>query len=334
MRKKLLFSLIAIVMFFGVAEGLLRIAGFQAEQRVERMEFTFPVDDYNANAPQRYLQRDETLFWKPIPGVLGHNSKGFYGPEFDEAKPAGVFRIVCLGDSCTHFGPISYPDILRAYLDQEAPGKFEVINAGCIGYTSFQGRMVLEQQVMKWSPDLVTVYFGWNDHWLARGLQDKDQQVSEPPAVTNLLDNLRLMQLARLLKSGTVDRQTDVMRVEPDDYAANLTAMGDLLRKQDADVWYITAPHAMNLGIPPYLYSSGEISDPNRLVPLHESYNQIVRQVVQDHSATLVDLASRMDTMDKSSLFIEDHVHLSQEGKLFLVQCIAERLKEKGILAL
>lgn len=52
------------------------------------------------------------------------------GPEFADAKPNGIFRIVCLGDSCTHFGPDSYPEKLQALLNEVAPGRFEVINAG------------------------------------------------------------------------------------------------------------------------------------------------------------------------------------------------------------
>ena len=164
--RKILFSGITVLLIFGSIELLLRLAGFRVNLSVERMEFTFPIDDYNSSAPQPFLVRDEALFWRPKAGVMEHNSHGFYGPEFNVEKKSGVFRIVCLGDSCTHFGPDSYPDMLRVYLDEMAPGKFEVINAGVIGYTSFQGRRLLESEVLDWSPDLVTVYFGWNDHWL------------------------------------------------------------------------------------------------------------------------------------------------------------------------
>lgn len=331
LRKKIVFSVVVAIAFFSAIEFGLRAIGFQSETRVERMEFTFPVDDYNKSAPQRYLQRDDTLFWKPIAGVLGHDSKGFYGPEFSTQKPTGVYRIVCLGDSCTHFGPVSYPDILRGALEKVAPGRFEVINASCIGYSSFQGRTILESQALSWSPDLVTVYFGWNDHWLARGVEDKDQVA--PQVTSGVLDGLRTFQFARYLKSGGTTAPANIMRVQPGDYADNLNHVGAQCATINAETWYITAPHALDLGIPPYLHSSGEITHPKDLIPLHRKYNSIVRDVAKKRGAYLIDLESEMDQLDKSQLFIEDHIHLSQEGRMYLVKHLFDSLKQRGVLS-
>ena len=195
-------SAITVVGLFVALECLLRVIGFGRPVLVERMVFTFPIDEYNQNSPEPFLQRDAELFWKPKANVVGHNSLGFYGPEFSEAKDPSVFRIVCLGDSCTHFGPISYPDMLRAVLDAQAPGRFEVINAGVIGYTSYQGMKLLDTRVMEWSPDLVIVYFGWNDHWLARGVADNQQSAEQPSGLIRLLADTRVFQLASLAETG------------------------------------------------------------------------------------------------------------------------------------
>ncbi|MCC9642467.1 GDSL-type esterase/lipase family protein [Rhodopirellula sp. JC740] len=332
LRRKILFSVIPVLLFFGVLEGMLRLVGFQANQGVERMEFTFPIDDYNESAPQPFLVRDETLFWRPKAGVMDHNSKGFYGPEFETEKKTSVFRIVCLGDSCTHFGPDSYPDMLRIYLDETAPGKFEVINAGVIGYTSFQGRRLLESEVLKWSPDLVTVYFGWNDHWLARGRQDKDQNV-ETSVVMNALQGFRVIQFASYTLGGLSSQTGQAKRVELDDYRENLAHIATQCQSQNIATWYITAPHAFDLGIPPYLVKSGEISDQRSLIPMHRSYNQVVREVAQTKEATLIDLAGEMDRMNKQELFIDDHIHLSRTGKFYLTKRIIETLETNNILA-
>lgn len=331
-RRKLLFSVVTVLLVFAVLEGALRLIGFRAETNVERMQFTFPIDDYNNNSPEPFLQRDKDLFWKPRPNVLGHNSQGCYGPEFAAEKPEGVFRIVCLGDSCTHFGPMSYPDILRAVLEKQAPGKFEVINAGVIGYTSFQGLTLLDAKVLGWSPDLVTVYFGWNDHWLARGLEDKHQKEAAPSGAVNALEGLRLFQLARMLKSGAKSERIDKMRVEPADYKDNLSRIHRRCGDQGAKVWFFTAPHALDIGIPPYLLSSGEISDPDKLIPLHQQYNSIVRNVAKTQQAKVIDLEAEMDQMDKNSLFIEDHIHLSQQGRMYLAQRLFQSLQQSGHL--
>ena len=334
LRRKLGFSVLTVLLFFIGLEAALRLIGFKVDMNVERMEFTFPIDDYNQNSPQPFLERDEVLFWKPRAGVLGHNSHGFYGPEFSLQKPQGVFRIVCIGDSCTHFGPNSYPDILRAYLDKQAPGQFEVINAGVIGYTSHQGMTLLENEVFKWSPDLVTVYFGWNDHWLAHGLEDKEQTGTQPSGFVNLLDSLRLFQLARMLRSGTGTERIAKMRVEPDDYRKNLLRIGELCRQQGIETWYITAPHALDIGIPPYLLTSGEILDPNDLIPLHQKYNAVVRAVGEQQKVPVIDLEAELDQLDKSQLFIDDHIHLSQQGRLYVAQRLVQTLGQRGVLQL
>ncbi len=335
LRRKIGLSLFVVALFFLVAEGMLRLAGYRAASDVQRMTFTFPIDEYNTNSPQPFLKRDPTLFWRPRPGVLGHNSVGFYGPEFSPEKPEGMFRIVCLGDSCTHFGPITYCDILRNYLDKVAPGRFEVINAGVIGYTSFQGKQLLETEVIGWNPDLVTVYFGWNDHWLARGYQDKDQQAAQSPLGGGLGDGLTDMRLFQLIQS-LIPRPTagtdSAMRVEPDDYRANLRAIAATCDANKIQCWYLTAPHAFDLGVPPYLIESGEAKNLDDLLQTHRNYNQIVRDVAASQGDPLVDLERELDSMSKPELFLEDHIHLSRQGRLLVANRLAEELRNAGLL--
>ncbi|WP_419189748.1 SGNH/GDSL hydrolase family protein [Stieleria marina] len=323
-RRKIVFGLFTVIVFFAIAEGMLRFAGFRVEQRVEHMQFSFPIDDYNNNSPQPFLQRDPVLFWKPTAGILGHNSLGCYGPEFSKEKPAEKTRVLCLGDSCTHFGPISYPDILRATLEKTAPGEYEVINAGVIGYTSYQGKTLLESVASDWSPDIVTVYFGWNDHWLSVGVEDKNQHGGQASPVTDTLGGLRLFQVARMLKSNQRDASSKQFRVSLTDYEKNLRSISDWCRSNNAQPCYLTAPHAFDLGIPPYLVQSGEITDEASLIPLHQSYNEVVRKVAKESSVPLIDLAVEMQTMDKQKLFIEDHIHLSESGRVH----VARRIKE------
>jgi lysophospholipase L1-like esterase len=219
-------------------------------------------------------------------------------------------------------------------LEKQAPGQFEVINAGVIGYTSHQGLRLLKSKVLHWPPNLVTVYFGWNDHWLALGLEDKQQTAGEPSGIVNSLDSLRLFQLARMLRKGTKADRIAKLRVEPEDYQSNLSRIQELCSAQDVQTWYLTAPHALDIGIPPYLLTSGEILDPDGLIPLHQKYNTIVRAVAKQQKADLVDLESEMDQMDKPTLFVDDHIHLSQRGRLYVAQRIVQTLQQRGILGL
>ena len=333
-RRKLLFSVVVCFVFFGILECVLWLSGFEAATRVETMAFTFPMDDYNRGSSEPFLERDPDLFWKPRPGIMGHNSQGCSGPEFSLSAREGVFRIVCLGDSCTHFGPDSYPAMLQSLLQKEAPGKFEVINAGVIGYTSFQGLALLKRRVISWSPDLVTVYFGWNDHWLARDFADTDQSNRVPSLLRlrNALDHSRTIQLAQLAYSQFTSPSRPGMRVAIDDYRSNLREMFQACEAMWADMWLITAPHALDISIPPYLMTSGEVDDPSLLVSLHRRYNSAVRQVAAEQQITLIDLEDEIDTMDKAQLFLDDRIHLSDLGKSYTAQRLLTELHLAGLL--
>lgn len=315
-------------------ELTLFVIGFDASTRIEKMAFTFPVDDYNRNAPTPFLERDPQLFWKLRPGVLGHNSQGFAGPEFSEFKPDGVFRIVCLGDSCTHFGPDAWPQQLQSRLQRETAGAVEVINAGVIGYSSWQGRLLLQQRVVNWSPNVITVYFGWNDHWLARGFPDREQSAGLPwqLAVNNVLDHSRTYQLAAWGIARAARRAAPVTRVSLADYEQNLLEMAATARAHGIGVCLLTAPHALDLGIPEYLLTSGEVADAAQLPDLHRQYNDVVRRVAAAADLALIDLERDMDEMDKSTLFVEDHIHLSEAGRVYVARRVAETLRNSGLL--
>ncbi len=329
--KKVSTGVMTALVILAVIEVGLRISGFERRSGVEYMRFTFPMDEYNRTAPEPFLVRDPVLFWKPKPRTLGHNSKGVFGPEFETTPRPGVFRIVSLGDSCTHFGPGPYPERLARLLSDLKPNRFEVINAGVIGYTSYQGLQRLNTDVAEWSPDLITVYFGWNDHWIARGYRDSQQARRRfgMAAVYRAMEPLRIFQAVRTVVERRLRLvpESGQFRVTPDEFAANLRDIHSRGKSLGAQVWFLTAPHALDLGIPPYLLSSGEISDPSRLLELHQSYTDVVRQVAKETGAGLVDLQERMDRMDKRDLFMDDHIHLSDRGRTLVAQMLAEQFK-------
>jgi hypothetical protein len=101
------------------------------------------------------------------------NSKGLRNPEVDYARPPGTYRILALGDSWT-FGfrleePDSYPRQLERALEERArgrgdPRRFQVINAGVIGYSTDQEAAWLRAEGHRYQPDLVLLaYYPVND---------------------------------------------------------------------------------------------------------------------------------------------------------------------------
>ena len=107
------------------------------------------------------------------------NSAGFRGSEWP-TRSRDVYRIVALGDSCT-FGLLTrdsfsfvrqpYPLKLERLVERRVDrGRVEVLNAGVPGYNSSHGVMLMRTLLRDLDPDLITVRFGWNDHFLsARG---------------------------------------------------------------------------------------------------------------------------------------------------------------------
>ena len=94
------------------------------------------------------------------------NSKGFVGPEFSDRPVEGVRRVIAIGDSCTFsegFWRLAYPGILQELLADRSGEPFEVLNAGIEGYNSTFALERLRHEIIRYRPQLVTIYIGWND---------------------------------------------------------------------------------------------------------------------------------------------------------------------------
>jgi uncharacterized protein YjbI with pentapeptide repeats len=97
------------------------------------------------------------------------NSLGFRGPEFSEIKPSDTYRIFMVGGS-TMFGSgessdeTTIPGILQKIFDSDnSMQKIEVINAGFSGGNSNTESKLIEQKLVRFSPDLIIIYDGVND---------------------------------------------------------------------------------------------------------------------------------------------------------------------------
>jgi lysophospholipase L1-like esterase len=94
------------------------------------------------------------------------NSLGFRGPETTRAKPAGVFRIVALGDSILFGTGVRDEDLLASVLQRrlEADGRrCEVLNLGVFGYDTFEESILFRRLGLGLDPDLALFVFVLND---------------------------------------------------------------------------------------------------------------------------------------------------------------------------
>lgn len=125
------------------------------------------------------LEQDKFLFWRVKPylntsfqGVLVKtNSQGFRvnSDWVNSKKKDNTFRVVCLGASPTFGWGVTveeaYPFQLQEFLREKNKNQqnVEVINAGVIGYTSYQGVNFFTREILPLAPDVITVSYVVND---------------------------------------------------------------------------------------------------------------------------------------------------------------------------
>ena len=97
------------------------------------------------------------------------NGLGFRGAEFSIIKPPDTYRIFMVGGS-TMFGAgatsdkTTIPGYLQQLLNEKDFGfDIDVINSGIQGADSYAELKLIEQKLVRFSPDLVIIYDGWND---------------------------------------------------------------------------------------------------------------------------------------------------------------------------
>jgi lysophospholipase L1-like esterase len=115
--------------------------------------------------------QDAGIGWEPIPGAQSGrvriNSAGFRGPECAPTPPAGVTRVVVLGDSET-FGinlaeRDTFPAALERRLNARQAGGFEVLNLGVPGYNTANQLALLKARGIRLRPQIVVLLYNFND---------------------------------------------------------------------------------------------------------------------------------------------------------------------------
>ena len=162
MAKKLALMLAGVLVALVAAELLVRAAG--AAPKV-----------YAIRKGRFQLSHNPKIGYEPVPLVytgrelsfydyLGaSNSLGFRDREHAVAKPAGVYRIVVLGDSIAAGLHVErnedvFPPILERLLVQDGL-RAEVINLAVSGYNTQQEVEMLREKGLQYHPDLVVVAY-------------------------------------------------------------------------------------------------------------------------------------------------------------------------------
>jgi lysophospholipase L1-like esterase len=277
----------------------------------------------------KFREPDPVLLWRPV-ARSPYSSQRFKGPEVAETKPPGTFRIICYGDSNTD-GPKrgGWPERLQEVLDRDRVGdgpKYEVLNAGVAGYSSYQGLLRFRSEVARFDPDLVLVSFGWNDLAPANGKPDKQFEV--PPAPLIALE--RALLRFRFYRVALYYLRPSAPPVEPDpghprvamgDYLSNAREFANTARDHGARIALLTRPHrdppAVLAGMAPNWRSS---------VPV---YNRaLVRLGGRNHVPVLDVQGAFADSPDRFA----DECHFTLDGHAAMAAWLAAALHSAALL--
>lgn len=309
-NRKVAFAIVLIagglLCGLGLAEAGLRVAGFSA-QALPTLQFGWPVAKVLVNQ----YKPDRDVYWVPHDYV-----------ERLAAARAQKPAIVFLGDSCTEFG--EYPAATLRRLAEREPAIATGFKLGVAGWSTVQGLTLLRRDVLPLKPRVVTIYYGWNDHWLAIGPPDAEARLT--PVGWWLSQHTRSYQLwmkARLIAVPD-DRAKRPIRVPLALYEANLREMARLVREQGGTPVLITAPAGHERGKEPKYLTQQHVARLTDLVPLHASYVEATRRAATG-GATLCDAARAFEGLPgpKDRYFQKDGIHLTAEGDLRLGDIVA-----------
>ena len=228
------------------------------------------------------FEGDPLLLWRLKPNLdhvywdytnVSTNAQHFRADYPTGRKPAGTFRIVCLGDSVT-FGyrvpPVwpekpndynpewqPYPMLLEKELRKANSNRsIEVFPMAVPGYTSHQGLAWLRRDIGYLQPDMVIASFGWNDASLSDA-PDRELIDTRWSSVTGrwLIDHSQVIaHLTRWMRSRKDVKpvvRTPVPRVSQKEYVDNFNAIVRVAKDHGAAVIVIGAPYRDSVTNPP-----------------------------------------------------------------------------------
>jgi len=187
--------------FFWLGIAILALAVLETTARLDDL-ITWKAPFFG-NYNNDMLSVSDQYGWHNRPGAKYQkweiNRFGFRGPEITREKADGVIRVICLGASET-FGlfespGLDYPSQIQTMLDEQYPGRFQVLNASCPGMSPPRIVYYFNTWLKQFEPDIVT-YYAAADFYLNIMPPSKDiitqEQPSQPPFTFRLADKLRI----------------------------------------------------------------------------------------------------------------------------------------------
>ncbi|MFH1402936.1 MAG: SGNH/GDSL hydrolase family protein, partial [Candidatus Altiarchaeota archaeon] len=207
------------------------------------------------------------------------------------------------------------------------------------GWSSYQGYNQLKRDVIRVKPRVVVIEYGWNDHWIGFGIEDKNVGKIKrmQSSIPEELRGYGLFQLITKAMVGYyVDNNSRPNRVSPDDFRENLVNMVRTARENDITPVLITAPTSHVQGSEPSYLAARWLRSLDELVPLHREYASIVREVSASEDVVLCDILEDFEKLPREDVeekyFSNDGIHLKPEGNKKISELLVKCFEENGLL--
>lgn len=229
--KRLIFSLLPVLILFVACETALRAAGWP--KRDPKREFSH--NEVYWVEPSSL--RKEAISHKETGGSfrVSTDANGLRAPLHSEEKADGVFRVMTLGCSTTFGWGVedeeAWPYRLEEKLKAEHPNaKIEVVNGGQPGYTSFQGLWLWDKTLARYKPDLVMFGYIVQDSRMV-AYTDRSQAILQGNSdflkqslLYNLKSYLYLKQQINGWQIQAKDEDKQTYRIPLEEYSENIQA--------------------------------------------------------------------------------------------------------------
>lgn len=216
-------------------------------------------------------------------------------------------------------GNDTFCDVLGNLLSRHLQRKVEMINAGILGFSTFQGLHELQTRILKLHPDLVVLNYAWNDHTPAWTINHENL-----PDKAYLGRRFVYMRTYQLLKLGTRELQTRLtgppatVRVSVEDYKSNLIQMITILRSNAIVPVLLTQPSTSDVR----MALKPEIAENAKRQPM---YNQAALEVNRSTGVLCVDMVPIFEKHHQDPLFF-DTVHPRPKGHLLIGRELAKAI--------